>query len=88
MFAIAIASFSPISVLAEYGDYKIPDITGSIAVSDSDFSGLEEISLADAMTIAQETVEDSNAMWGSFKSSKDTWSTKLEFYLMMICITK
>lgn len=67
VFAIAIASFSPISVLAEYGDYKIPDITGSIAISDSDFSGLEEISLADAMTIAQETVEDSNAMWGKLQ---------------------
>ena len=67
VFAIAIASFSPTSVLAEYGDYKIPDINGSITVSDSDYYGLEEISLADAMTIAQDSVQDSNAIWGKLQ---------------------
>jgi hypothetical protein len=67
IFAIAIASFSPINVLAEYGDYKIPEISGSIAVNDSDYAGLEEISLADAMTIAQDSVDDSNAMWGKLQ---------------------
>ncbi len=66
IFAIAIASFSPSDALAEYGEYDIPEITGSIAV-DGDYSGLEQITLADAMSIAEDSVDDSNAMWGKLQ---------------------
>jgi len=66
IFAIAIVSFSPSDALAEYGEYSIPEITGSIAV-DGDYSGLEQISLADAMSVAEDSVDDSNAMWGKLQ---------------------
>lgn len=66
IFAIAIVSFSPSDALAEYGEYDIPEITGSIAV-DGDYSGLEQITLADAMSIAEDSVDDSNAMWGKLQ---------------------
>ncbi len=66
IFAIAIVSFSPSDALAEYGDYTIPEITGSIAV-DGDYSGLEKISLSDAMSISEDSVDDSNAMWGKLQ---------------------
>ena len=67
IFAIAIVSFSPSNALADYGEYSIPEITGSILVSDSDFSGLEEISLSDAMSAAEDSVDNSNAMWGKLQ---------------------
>jgi hypothetical protein len=66
IFAIAIASFSPSDALAEYGEYNIPEITGSIAV-DGDYSGLEQITLADAMSIAEDSIDNSNAMWGKLQ---------------------
>ena len=66
IFAIAIVSFSPSDALAEYGEYSIPEITGSILV-DGDYSGLEQISLADAMSVAEDSVDDSNAMWGKLQ---------------------
>jgi hypothetical protein len=66
IFAIAIVSFSPSDALAEYGEYNIPEITGSIAV-DGDYSGLEQITLADAMSIAEDSVDNSNAMWGKLQ---------------------
>ena len=67
IFALAIVSFSPSDALAEYGEYTIPEITGSIVVTDSDFAGLEQISLADAMSAAENSVDDSNAMWGKLQ---------------------
>ena len=66
IFTIAIVSFSPSDALAEYGEYTIPEITGSIAV-DGDYSGLEKISLSDAMSISEDSVDDSNAMWGKLQ---------------------
>lgn len=66
IFAIAIVSFSPSDALAEYGEYSIPEITGSITV-DGDYSGLEQISLADSMSVAEDSVDDSNAMWGKLQ---------------------
>ena len=67
IFAIAVVSFSPSDVLAEYGSYNIPEISGSILVGDSEYQGLEEISLSDAMSIAEDSVNDSNAMWGKLQ---------------------
>ena len=63
----AIMSLSPSDVLAEYGSYKIPEISGSITTTDSDYQGLEQITLSDAMTAAQDSVNNSDAMWGKLK---------------------
>lgn len=57
----------PVDVLADYKEYSYPEISGSIAVGDSDYQGLEQITLSDAMRIAQGQVTDSNAMWGDLK---------------------
>ena len=66
IFAITIASFSPIDVNADYGYYSIPEISGSIIVSESyeDYSGDAKIALSVAMAVAENSVENGKAMWG------------------------
>ena len=66
IFAIAIASFSPIDVSADYGHYSIPEISGSIIVSESyeDYSDDVKIALSVAMAVAENSVENGKAIWG------------------------
>ena len=66
IFVIAIVSFSPIDVSAEYDHFLIPEISGSIAVSEysQDYSDEAKIALSVAMAVSENSVENGKAMWG------------------------
>ncbi|MDH3735468.1 MAG: hypothetical protein OEQ94_00430 [Nitrosopumilus sp.] len=66
IFAIAIVSFSPIDVSAEYDHFSIPEISGSITVSEysQDYSDEAKIALSVAMAVSENSVENGKAMWG------------------------
>jgi len=67
IFAIAIVSFSPIDVSAEYDHFSIPEISGTITITegyDDDYSDDAKIALSVAMAVAENSVDDGNAMWG------------------------
>ena len=57
--------YSPIDVSAEYDKQSIPEISGSITVSESsDYSSEAKIALSVAMAVAENAVPDGKAMWG------------------------
>ena len=61
ILAVAIVSFSPLNVSADYGEFSIPEISGSITAE----SGEEAtIALSVAMAVAENSVENGKAMWG------------------------
>ena len=67
VFAIAILSYSPIDVSAEYDQFQIPEISGTITVTetlDDDYSDKAQIALSVAMAVAENSVENGKAMWG------------------------
>ena len=67
VFAIAILLYSPIDVSAEYDQSQIPEISGTIAVTetlDDDYSDKAQIALSVAMAVAENSVENGKAMWG------------------------
>ena len=66
MLAIGALSLSPTDVSAEYFDNSIPEISGTIIMSDEseDYSDKEHIALSVAMAVAENSVENSKAMWG------------------------
>ncbi|MDH3765570.1 MAG: hypothetical protein OER82_07140 [Nitrosopumilus sp.] len=66
IFAITMISVSPIDVSAEYGQFQIPEISGTIAITEQtdDYSDKEPIALSVAMAVAENSVENGNAMWG------------------------
>ena len=66
IFAIAMMSFSPINVSAEYGQFTIPEISGTITITEpyEDYSDDAQIALSVAMAVAENSVENGKAMWG------------------------
>ena len=66
IFAITMISFSPINVSAEYGQFQIPEISGTIAITEpsDDYSDDAQIALSVAMAVAENSVENGKAMWG------------------------
>jgi uncharacterized membrane protein YkoI len=66
IFAIAMISFSPINVSAEYGQFTIPEISGTIPITEEsdDYSDKSPIALSVAMAVAENSVENGKAMWG------------------------
>ncbi len=66
ILSIALISYSPMDVSAEMDKFSIPEISGTITVLDEsqDYSDDASISLSAAMEVAENSVEDSKAMWG------------------------
>ena len=66
IFAIAMISFSPINVSAEYGQFTIPEISGTIEITEKskDYSDKSPIALSVAMAVSENSVENGKAMWG------------------------
>ncbi len=66
IFAVTMISFSPIDVSAEYGQFQIPQISGSIIIVEKsdDYSDDAQIALSVAMAVAENSVENGKAMWG------------------------
>ena len=67
ILSITLLSYSSIEVNAEYDKLAIPEISGTITVSDSsggDYSDNAQIVLSVAMAVAENSVENSKAMWG------------------------
>jgi len=66
IFAITMISFSPINVNAEYDNFAIPEISGTITITDqsSDYSDEAPIALSVAMGVSENSVENGKAMWG------------------------
>ncbi|MBA4452847.1 MAG: hypothetical protein H2B00_07210 [Nitrosopumilaceae archaeon] len=66
ILSIALISYSPMDVSAELDKFSIPEISGTIAVSDElqNYSDYASISLSDAMQVAENSVTDGKAMWG------------------------
>lgn len=59
-------SSSPINASAEYGQFQIPEISGTITVAgeSDDYSNFDTITLSVAMAVAENSVENGKAMWG------------------------
>ncbi|MDH3656740.1 MAG: hypothetical protein OEM77_01180 [Nitrosopumilus sp.] len=66
IFAITTVSISPINASAEYGQFEIPEISGTIAITEetNDYSDFNTIGLSVAMAVAENSVENGKAMWG------------------------
>ena len=66
ILSIAIVSYSPMDVSAELDKFSVPEISGTIIVSDEsqDYSDDASISLSVAMGVAENSIEDGKAMWG------------------------
>ena len=66
IFTIALLSYSPNDVSAEYTESSIPEISGTIAITESstDYSDYNTITLGVAMAVAENSVENGKAMWG------------------------
>lgn len=59
-------SFSPINASAEYGQFEIPEISGTITIAEpsDDYSDFDTIALSVAMAVSENSVENGKAMWG------------------------
>jgi hypothetical protein len=66
IFAITIVSFSPINASAEYGQFSIPEISGTITIDEGSdgYSDDVKIALSVAMAVSENSVENGKAMWG------------------------
>lgn len=66
IFVIAIISYSPIGVNAEYDKFTIPEISGTITITEiyDDYSDDAQITLSVAMGSAEDSVKKGKAMWG------------------------
>ena len=66
IFAITIVSFSPINASAEYDQFSIPEISGTITIDEGydDYSDDVKIALSVAMAVSENSVENGKAMWG------------------------
>ena len=66
IFAIAMISVSPTNVSAEYGQFTIPEISGTIEITElsTDYSDKAPIALSVAMAVSENSVENGKAMWG------------------------
>lgn len=66
ILAITIISYSPIDASAEYDKFSIPEISGTITITETsdDYSDKAQIALSVAMTVSENSVENGKAMWG------------------------
>ena len=66
IFAITALSYSPNDVSAEYGKFSIPEISGTVTITETsdDYSDKAQIILSVAMAVAENSVENGKAMWG------------------------
>ena len=66
IFAITMISFSPINASAGYGQFQIPEISGTIAITEetNDYSNFDTIALSVAMAASENSIENGKAMWG------------------------
>ena len=66
IFAISLVSYSPFDASAEYGKFSIPEITGTIPITEpsEDYSDKAQIALSVAMAVSENSVENGKAMWG------------------------
>jgi hypothetical protein len=66
IFAITALSYSPNDVSAEYGEFSIPEISGTVTITEAsdDYSDKAQIALSVAMAVAENSVENGKAMWG------------------------
>jgi len=66
IFAITMVSFSPINASAEYDQFQIPEISGTITITEEsdNYSDKAQIALSVAMAVAENSVENGKAMWG------------------------
>ena len=66
IFAITALSYSPSDVSAEYDQFSIPEISGTITVTEEsdDYSDKAQIALSVAMAVAENSIENGKAMWG------------------------
>ena len=66
IFTITSLSYFPNDVSAEYGEFSIPEISGTITITETsnDYSDKAQIGLSVAMEAAENSVENSKAMWG------------------------
>ena len=73
IFAIAMISISPINASAEYGQFQIPEISGTIEIAGEpgDYSNFDIIALSVAMAVAENSVDNGKAMWGKLDVVQD-----------------
>ena len=66
IFTITLLSYSPSDVSAEYDKFPVPEISGTITITETsdDYSDDAKIVLSVAMAVAENSVENSKAMWG------------------------
>jgi len=66
IFAITALSYSPSDVSAEYGKFTVPEISGTITITEisDDYSDNAKIELSVAMAVAENSVKNGKAMWG------------------------
>ncbi len=66
IFTISLLSYYPSDVGAEYGEFSIPEISGTITIAETsdDYSDDAKIVLSVAMAVAENSVENGKAMWG------------------------
>ncbi len=66
IFAITMVSFSLINVSADYDKFSIPEISGTITITEpsDNYSDDAKIELSVAMAVAENSVENGKAMWG------------------------
>ena len=66
IFAITMVSISPINASAEYGQFQIPEISGTITVAgeSNDYSNFDTIALSVAIAVSENSIENGKAMWG------------------------
>ncbi len=72
VFAITLLSNLPSDVSAEYDKFSIPEISGTIAISETsdDYSDDAKIALSVAMAVAENSVENGKAMWGKLDAAQ------------------
>ena len=69
MFSIVLLSYTPLDVSAEYKKFSIPEITGTITVTQEsdDYSDYAKITLSESMKAAESSIENGKAMWGKLE---------------------
>ena len=66
VFSIVLISYSPTDVSAEYEKFSIPEIIGTITITEKsdDYSNDAKIMLNESMSVAENSIENGKAMWG------------------------
>lgn len=66
IFAITFLSYSPNNISAEYGEFSIPEISGTIIITETsgNYSDKAQIALGVAMAVSENSVDNGKAMWG------------------------